>query len=217
MEITFLGHAAVRLRGSRTVYIDPFLSGNPAASMPAKAVLEADLVVVTHDHDDHLGDAFPIVRRTGAVLVAINEIAVDAQAQGLTAEGMNFGGTVEVKGVKVHMVPAWHSAGKGTAAGVVIEMDGLRLYHAGDTGLTNDLKLIGEFFKPDLSFLPIGDRYTMGVVSAAKAVEFTGTRRVIPIHYNTFPLIAADAGEFKRLVGAAAEVIILEPGGTITL
>jgi L-ascorbate metabolism protein UlaG (beta-lactamase superfamily) len=217
MEITFLGHAAVKLKGSKTIYIDPFLSGNPAASLSPKEIREADIVVVTHDHSDHLGDAFPIARKTGAVLVAINEIAVEAQSQGLTAEGMNIGGTVDVDGVKVHMVPAWHSAGKGTPAGVVIEMDGRRVYHAGDTGLSYDLKLIGEFFKPDLSFIPIGDRYTMGIPSAVKAVEFIGTKRVIPIHYNTFPLVKADAQEFKRRVGDMAEVIVLEPGGTITL
>jgi L-ascorbate metabolism protein UlaG (beta-lactamase superfamily) len=217
MEITFLGHAAVRLQGSKTIYIDPFLSGNPAASISPKEIREADIVVVTHDHSDHLGDAFPIARKTGAVLVAINEIAVEAQSQGLAAEGMNIGGTVDIGGVKVHMVPAWHSAGKGTPAGVVIEMDGRRIYHAGDTGLSYDLKLIGEFFKPDLSFVPIGDRYTMGIPSAVKAVEFIGTKRVIPIHYNTFPLVKADAREFKRRVGDMAEVIVLEPGGTTTL
>jgi L-ascorbate metabolism protein UlaG (beta-lactamase superfamily) len=217
MEITFLGHAAVKLQGSKTLYIDPFLSGNPAASLSPKEIRKADIVVVTHDHSDHLGDAFPIARNTGAVLVAINEIAVEAQSQGLTAEGMNIGGTVDVDGVKVHMVPAWHSAGKGTPAGVVIEMDGRRVYHAGDTGLSYDLKLIGEFFKPDLSFVPIGDRYTMGIPSAVKAVEFIGTKRVIPIHYNTFPLVKADAQEFKRRVGDMAEVIVLEPGGTTTL
>jgi L-ascorbate metabolism protein UlaG (beta-lactamase superfamily) len=217
MEITFLGHSAVKLQGSRTVFIDPFLSGNPAASISPKEIREADIVAVTHDHGDHLGDAFAIARKTGAVLVAINEIAVEAESQGLTAEGMNFGGTVEVKGVKVHMVPAWHSAKKGTAAGLVIEMDGLRLYHAGDTGLSYDLKLIGEFFQPDLSFIPIGDRYTMGIPSAVKAVEFTGTKRVIPVHYDTFPNVKSDAQEFKRRVGAMAEVIVLKPGGTYTL
>jgi len=217
MEITFLGHSAVKLKGTRTVFLDPFLSGNPAAAITVKEIREADVVAVTHDHGDHLGDAFAIVRKTGAVLVAINELAVDAQSLGLAAEGMNFGGTVEVRGVKVHMVPAWHSAKKGTAAGLVIEFDGRRLYHAGDTGLTYDLKLIGEFFEPDLSFIPIGDRYTMGLPSAVKAVEFTRSRRVVPIHYGTFPNIQADAGEFKRLVGDRAEVIILKPGETYAL
>ena len=167
--------------------------------------------------DPHLGDAFALAKKTGATLVGIHEVAVDAQAQGIPAEGMNIGGTVELKGVKVHMVQALHSAEKGNAAGVVVEMDGKRLYHAGDTGLTYDMKLIGEFFKPDLSFIPIGDRYTMGVPSAVRAVEFVQTKRVIPIHYDTFPIVKSDPQEFKRRVGSLAEVIILKPGGTYTL
>jgi L-ascorbate metabolism protein UlaG (beta-lactamase superfamily) len=216
MEITWLGHSAVKIRGSKTVYIDPFLTGNPACPTCLDEILEADVVVVTHHHGDHLGDAFLLAKKTGAVLVGIHEIAVEAQAEGIPAEGMNVGGTVEVKGLKVHMVPALHSAEKGCATGVVVEMDGRRLYHAGDTGLCYDMKLIGEFFHPDLSFIPIGDRYTMGIPSAARAVEFVLTKRVIPIHYNTFPVVQADAEEFKRLVGKRAEVIILKPGGTYT-
>ena len=115
-------------------------------------------------------------------MVAVNGIAVEAEAEGIAAEGMNIGGTIETRGVKIHMVQAWHSAEKGDPTGVVVELDGKTLYHAGDTGLTYDLKLIGEFFSPDLSFVPIGDRYTMGVPSATKAVEFIQTKRVITIH-----------------------------------
>src|SRR5512136_1784442 len=217
MEITWLGHSAILIKGSRIVYIDPFLSGNPAASTTPDKIKEADVIVVTHHHGDHLGDAFALAKKTGAVIVGIHEVAVDAQAQGIPAEGMNIGGTVDVRGVKIHMVQALHSAEKGNAAGVVVEMDGKRLYHAGDTGLTYDMKLIGEFFKPDLSFIPIGDRYTMGIPSAVKAVEFIGTKRVIPIHYDTYPIVRSDAQEFKKRVGALAEVIVLKPGGTYTL
>jgi len=217
MDITWLGHSAIRIKGSRIVFIDPFLTGNPAASMTPDEIKKADVIVVTHYHGDHLGDAFAIAKKTGATLVGIHEVAVDAQAQGVSAEGMNIGGTVEVKGVKVHMVQALHSAEKGNAAGVVVEMDGKRLYHAGDTGLTYDMKLIGEFFQPDLSFIPIGDRYTMGLPSAVKAVEFVQTKRVIPIHYDTFPIVKSDPQEFRRRVGALAEVIILKPGGSYTL
>jgi L-ascorbate metabolism protein UlaG (beta-lactamase superfamily) len=112
---------------------------------------------------------------------------------------------------------AHHSAEKGNATGVVVEMDGKRLYHAGDTGLTYDMKLVAEFFHPDLSFIPIGDRYTMGVDSAAKAVEFIQSKWVIPIHYDTFPIVRADPQEFKRKVGSLAEVIILKPGETFKL
>lgn len=217
MEITWLGHAGVKLQGSRTIYIDPFLTGNPVASTAPEKIEEADVVIVTHHHGDHLGDAFAICKKTGATFVGIHEIAVDAEAEGIPAEGMNIGGTVEAKGVKIHMVQALHSAEKGDPAGVVVEMDGKTIYHAGDTGLTYDMKLIGEFFKPDLSFVPIGDRYTMGVNSAAKAVEFIQTDKVIPIHYGTFPIVSTDPEEFKKKVGDRAEVIILSPGDSYNL
>jgi L-ascorbate metabolism protein UlaG (beta-lactamase superfamily) len=217
IEITWLGHSAVKIQGSKVVYIDPFLTGNPKASTTPEKIKTADVVVVTHHHVDHLGDAFAIAKKTGAVIVAMHEVAVEAQALGIEAEGMNIGGTVEARGVTIHMVAATHSAEKGTAAGVVIEMDGKKLYHAGDTGLTYDMKIIGEFFHPDLSFLPIGDRYTMGPASAAKAVEYVQTKKVIPIHYGTFPIVASDPQEFKKKVGTLAEVIILKPGESCRL
>jgi L-ascorbate metabolism protein UlaG (beta-lactamase superfamily) len=217
MEITWLGHASVKITGSITVYIDPFLTGNPMAAVEADTINDADLVIVTHHHGDHLGDAYDICKRSGAPLVSIHEVAVEASEQGITAEGMNIGGSVDVKGIRVNMVTALHSAEKGDPAGVVLEMDGKTIYHAGDTGLTYDMKLIAEFFKPDLSFLPIGDRYTMGVPSAVKAVEFTGTKRVIPVHYGTYPIIESDPYEFKKQVGDRAEVIVLQPGETFTL
>ena len=217
MEITWLGHSGIKIKGSKTIYIDPFLTGNPAASTTPDEIDEADVVVVTHHHGDHLGDAFAICKKTGATCVGIHEISVDAEAEGITAEGMNIGGTIDAQGVKIHMVQALHSAEKGDPAGVVIEMDGKTIYHAGDTGLTYDMKLIGEFFKPDLSFIPIGDRYTMGVPSAAKAVEFIQTKKVIPIHYNTFPIVSADPEEFKKRVGDKAEVIVLNPGDSYDL
>lgn len=217
MKITRLGHSAVIIEGTKTVIIDPFLTGNPAACTTPDCITRADAVVVTHDHGDHLGDAFAIAKKTGAVLFGIHEIAIMAADEGIEAEGMNIGGSVERDGITVHMVPAWHSCEKGDPAGVVIELDGKTIYHAGDTGLTYDMKIIGEFFHPDLSFLPIGDRYTMGPPSAAKAVEFIGTKKVIPVHYGTFPAVDADPEEFKRLVGNLAEVIILKPGETYTL
>lgn len=217
MEITWLGHSGIKIKGSKTVYIDPFLTDNPAASTTPEEITEADVVIVTHHHGDHLGDAYTICKNTGATLVSIHEVAVEGEAEGITVEGMNIGGTIEANGVTVHMVTAIHSAEKGDPAGVVVELDGQSLYHAGDTGLTYDMKLIGEFFQPDLSFIPIGDRYTMGVPSATKAVEFIQTKKVIPIHYGTFPIVSADPEDFKRRVGDTAEVIILKPGETYTL
>lgn len=215
LEITFLGHAAVLIRGSRTVFIDPFLTGNPSASTTADKITAADIIGVTHDHDDHLGDAFDIANRTGATIVAVHEVAVAAQGRGLSAVGMNIGGTIEVKGLRVHMVSALHSAGRGCPSGLIVDIDGKRIYHAGDTGLTMDMKLIGEYFQPDLAFLPIGDCFTMGPVSAARAVEFIRAKKIVPIHFGTFPIINSDPQEFKRLVGGMAEVLILKPGETV--
>ncbi len=212
MKITWLGHSAIKIEGSKIVFIDPFLAGNPTAPIKPEEIDKADVVVVTHYHSDHLGDAFSICKKTGATLVSIHEVAVEAEKEGIKAEGMNIGGTVEVNGVKIHMVIAWHSAEKGNATGVVVEMDGKKIYHAGDTGLTYDMKLIGEFFEPDLSFIPIGDRYTMGIPSATKAVELIKSKVVIPIHYNTFPIIQANPEEFKQRVGDKSQVVILKPG-----
>ncbi|MFW6132076.1 MAG: metal-dependent hydrolase [Candidatus Aminicenantaceae bacterium] len=217
MEITWLGHSAVKIKGSKTVFIDPFLSGNPVASIQPDEITEADMVIATHDHGDHLGDSFQICKKTGATFFGIHEVALCAEEEGITIEGMGVGGTVESQGVKVNMVKAIHSSDKGNAAGVVLEMDGKTIYHAGDTALTYDMKLIGEFFNPDLSFIPIGDRYTMGAPSAAKAVEFTKTKKVIPVHYGTFPILKSDPTEFKDKVGDLAEVIILKPGESYTL
>jgi len=217
LKITWLGHSAVKISGSKTILIDPFISGNPSAPFGVEQIGHVDMVFVTHYHGDHVGDAFAICKKTGVIFVAIHETAVEAQGHKITAEGMNIGGTVSIGGVRFNMVPALHSAEKGSPAGVVIEIDGKRIYHAGDTGLTYDMKLIGEFFKPDLSFLPIGDRYTMGVESAARAVEFIQTARVVPIHYNTFALINSDPQAFKARVADRAEVLILKPGEEYSL
>jgi len=217
MDITWIGHSAIKIKGSKTIFIDPFLTGNPVASTTPDKITEADIVIVTHDHSDHRGDSFGICKKTGATFIAIHEIAVEAAGEGIEAEGMNIGGTIEIKGVRAHMVQALHSSEKGNPTGMVIELDGKTLYHAGDTGLTYDMKLIGEFFHPDLSFLPIGDRYTMGIPSAAKAVEFIQSKKIIPIHYGTFPGDNVNPEEFKKKVSDKAEVIILKPGETYIL
>jgi L-ascorbate metabolism protein UlaG (beta-lactamase superfamily) len=217
MKLRYLGHAAIRIEGRKTVLIDPFLSGNPLATERPEDIQSADVIVVTHDHSDHLGDAFAIAKKTGAVIVSQHEIAVAAQSKGLPAEGMNIGGPVTVNGVKVWLTPAFHTSSSGAPTGCVVEMpNGKRIYHAGDTGLFGDMALIGEMFKPDAACLPIGGRYTMDVAQAAKAVEFLKVPVVIPIHYNTWPIIEADPQEFKRLVGGKAQVVILAPGEAYT-
>ncbi len=218
MKITWLGHSALKIEGSRTVFIDPFLSGNPKASLRVQDIDRADVVVVSHDHGDHLGDSFAICQKTGATLVALYEIGLAAQEKKIKAEGIGIGGTVNVAGVDVSLVPAFHSAGRGgTAAGVILSMDGRTVYHAGDTGLTLEMQLIGEMYRPDIAFLPIDGYYNMTPRLAAKAVEFLCVPRVVPIHYGTFPHIQSSPLEFKRLVGTASEVIILQPGESVEI
>ncbi len=216
MKATFIGHSAIKLEGAHIVYIDPFLTGNPLATTSVDQIDKADYVIVTHDHDDHKGDAFDICNKTGATLVGVHEVSVDAGKEGLKSEGMNIGGTLSLENINIHMVNAQHSTANGHQAGVVIEMDGATVYHPGDTGLFGDMKIIGEFFDIDLAFLPIGDRYTMGIRSAAKAVEYLKPKKVVPMHYNTFPIIMADPQEFKSKVGALAEVVILNPGESVS-
>ena len=218
MKATWLGHSALKIEGSRTILIDPFLENNPAASVHPADFTKLDIVIVTHDHSDHIGDSFAICKRTNAVLVSIYEITSEAGKQGLNVEPMNIGGTIEVKGVFISLVPALHSAGLGgTAAGVVLELDGKRIYHAGDTGLTMEMKLIGEMYKPDIAFLPIDGRFNMTPRLAAKAVELLAVPRVVPIHYDTFDLIKSSPQLFKELVGDLSDVIVIKPGETIEI
>ncbi|MCK5056572.1 MAG: metal-dependent hydrolase [Candidatus Aminicenantes bacterium] len=218
MKITWIGHAAIKLEGSKTVFIDPFITGNPVSSIGLEDVKTADFVVVTHDHGDHLGDAHQICKKTGATLVSFYEIADAAAQKGIKAEAMNVGGTVEVEGVAVSMVPAFHTGGLGgTAVGVVVEMDGKKIYHAGDTGLTKEMELIGEMYTPDIGFLPIDGRFNMTPRLAAKAVELLKIPKIVPIHYDTFPLVKSSPEELKKLVKDASEILIIKPGESVEL
>jgi L-ascorbate metabolism protein UlaG (beta-lactamase superfamily) len=219
VKVTFLGHAAFKIEGSKTVLVDPFITGNPKSPLKGVEDIEkADVVIVTHDHGDHgFEDAVKICKRTGAYFVSQYELVVKSNLE--KVEPMNIGGFVNVggMGVEVAFTPAWHTAGVGDPTGVIIRMDGKTIYHAGDTGLFYDMKLIGELYKPDLAILPIGSRFTMDIYQAAKAVEFISPKFVIPMHYNTFDLIKADPKEFERLVGDKAKVVILNPGESFEL
>jgi L-ascorbate metabolism protein UlaG (beta-lactamase superfamily) len=214
VKVTFLGHAAFKIEGSKTVLVDPFITGNPKSPLKRVEDIEkADVVIVTHDHGDHgFKDAVKICKRTGAYFVSQYELVVKSNLE--KVEPMNIGGFVNVGGigVEVAFTPAWHTANVGDPTGVIIRMDGKTIYHAGDTGLFYDMKLIGELYKPDLALLPIGSRFTMDIYQAAKAVEFISPKFVIPMHYNTFDPIKADPKEFERLVGDKAKVVILNPG-----
>ena len=218
MHLTWLGHACVLLTGTKKVLIDPFVpEGSVAGTDP-------DLVLVTHGNFDHLGEAVSLGKPT----VAIGELARYLTAKGVPAEGMNIGGTIETGGITVTMTPALHTSGiedpagagcAGTATGFVVRMDGVSVYHAGDTGLFSDMKLIGELYHPDVAFLPIGGRYTMGTKEAMMAAQFIGAKIVVPIHYNTWDKIAADARGFKTALERTTDlsVVLLQPGESMEI
>lgn len=218
MRITWHGHACFELQGSKSVLIDPFITGNPLAKVKPEE-LSPEVLLITHGHEDHLGDAVAIAKRAKPKIAAIHEIAVFLQEQGIEAEGMNFYGSVTLDGVRVTMVPALHSSSHGgrymgSACGFVVELDGIRVYHAGDTGIFGDMRLIGELFSPEVMLVPIGDRYTMDARIAAKAVELVSPKVAIPMHFATFPVLAQSAEEFKSLVEerGSTRVVVLNPG-----
>jgi len=227
LSITWYGHATFSLTtpGGRRIVFDPWLEGNPKAP-PGARIDKADVICVSHGHSDHITDVVPIARATGAPVVAIFELATYFQSKGLKDTiGINMGGTVDVKGLKITLVPAIHSSGivedgrsiyLGEPGGFVIRLeDGRAIYFAGDTALFGDMRLIRELHSPEIAFLPIGDHFTMGPVAAAKAVEMLGVRQVVPMHYGTFPLLTGTPEELKKLVEPrGVDVLVLKPGET---
>ena len=216
-KITWLGHAAFKIEiAGKTVLIDPWLDGNPTSPVKASEITEADIVYVTHDHTDHLGDAFNICKRTNATFVGTFELGNLAQEKGVkNVMGLNIGGRVEIQGVKLWVVHAFHTASKGAPTGVVVEGEGKSVYHAGDTGLFGDMQLIGELYRLDVALLPIGGYYTMEAREAAEAVRLLKPKAVIPMHYKTFPVLAQSAEEFVEKVKEKApetRVVVLKPG-----
>jgi L-ascorbate metabolism protein UlaG (beta-lactamase superfamily) len=227
LSITWYGHAtfAIVTPGGARLVFDPWLTGNPKA--PANAKIDrADVVCVTHGHSDHTGDVVAVARATNATVVAVYELANYFQGKGLKdVIGMGVGGTVEVKQLKISMVPAVHTSsieedGKvhyvGVATGFVVRMeDGRAIYFAGDTALFGDMRLIRDLHAPEIAFLPIGDHYTMNPVAAAKACEMLGVRQVVPMHYGTFPALTGSPADLKKLVEPmGVDVLELKPGET---
>jgi len=216
-KVTWFGHAAFKIEiANRIVLVDPWLSGNPTSPVKASEITKADIVYVTHDHGDHLGDAIDICKRTGATFVANIELGDFAKENGVkNVEGLNIGGSVEVKGIRLLITQALHTDSRGAPTGVIVEGEGKRVYHAGDTGLFGDMSLIGELYKPDLALIPIGGYYTMGAKEAAEAVKMLKPKAVIPIHYKTFPVLAQSADEFVKIVKEKVpkvKVVTLKPG-----
>ena len=233
--IRWYGHACVEVEtpGRKRVLIDPWF-GNPKSPRPAASVDRCDLLLVTHGHSDHMGDAVAIASRTRPAWPCIHEMSLwlgrRLPGGNDAVTGMNKGGTYEAAGLKVTMVTAVHSAGDwnaqleapmylGDPAGFVVELEnGYRIFHAGDTDVFGDMRLIGELWHPDLALLPIGGHYTMDPRGAALAVELLGVTDVMPIHYGTFPILAGTPDQLRAELSqrglGSVEVHAPEPGGT---
>ncbi len=201
MRIKYFGHACFLID---ELLIDPFITGNPKCNFKPEEI-KCKIICVTHDHQDHLGDAIEIAKNNNATIVAIHEIAQFALSKGVAAEGMNMGGSIKLGDWEIKMVPAFHSSNLGSPAGFVLRKNGKTIYHAGDTCLFGDMKLIGEE-GIDIAMLPIGDRYTMGVNDALRAVEFLKPKIVIPMHYATFPVLNQDPTEFAEKCSVRVEI-----------
>ncbi len=221
-KITWLGHACFTIEDGIRIIIDPWINGNPACPVKLKDVPKVDHILITHDHRDHLGDAFELAKRDHAKIIGIYELADYARKQGVKQTiGANIGSWFKVDNVKYLLTPALHTSNIGSPVGFMIELpNGLVIYHAGDTGLFAELLFIRELHKIDVALLPIGGYYTMGPIEATKAVQILGPRIVIPMHYNTFPLIKQDPYEFKKLISQIrpdVEVKIMKPGETVEI
>ena len=234
---TWYGHACVEVRtpGGKVILIDPWF-GNPRSPRSADSIDRCDLLLVTHGHGDHMGDAVALASRLRPVWPCIHEMSLWLARRlpggGEAATGMNKGGTVEAAGLKVTMVGADHSAGDwnpggettlylGEPAGFVVELEnGFRFYHAGDTAVFGDMRLIRDLYRPDLALLPIGGHFTMGPREAALAVELLGVQHVMPIHYGTFPILAGTPDQLRMELAArglgTVEVHAPEPGGSVS-
>ena len=228
MKAIFHGHSFIelKLRGEDEEYIvlmDPFVTGNTYCDV-APENLNCDFIILTHAHGDHYGNTEEIAKNNNATVISNFEIANYIGEKGINVHPMHIGGSRTFPFGKVKFTIAHHSSSfpdgtyGGNPAGVLIFNDGNTIYHAGDTSLFYDMKLLGDMHKMDLAFLPIGDNFTMGIDDAVKAAEFTGAGKVVPIHYNTFDVIKVDPQEFKKKVESIGKKCdIINPGDEIKI
>lgn len=229
--ITWLGHSAFLLVSpkGKSLVIDPWLK-NPKAPPSALEIQNADIILITHGHGDHIGNGVGLATRTGATVISNYEVSLYFQGQGVTkVQGINKSGSVEIDGITVTMVDATHSSGievgehmlaGGDPAGFIIQMEnGFTVYHAGDTGVFGDMKLIAELYHPHVALLPIGGYYTMGPREAAKAAELITPKFIIGMHYGTFPILKGTPAELKKHLPKRLKnrLLVLEPGTPVIL
>jgi L-ascorbate metabolism protein UlaG (beta-lactamase superfamily) len=226
--LTWLGHASFRIEspGGKRIYVDPFLKGNPTCPESEQEPERVDVIALTHGHGDHVGDTVELAQRHGPQVVALVELAQWLAKQGVdegSVLGPNKGGTVEAGGVSFTLVNAFHSSGTpdgeygGEAAGIVVGLeDGTRVYFAGDTCVFGDMQLIGRIYSPDVAVLPIGGHFTMDPREAAVALELLGTKRCVPCHFGTFPVLVGTPQELKELA-PDADIAEIDPGDSIDL
>ncbi|VEI08386.1 metal-dependent hydrolase [Kurthia zopfii] len=227
MKVSFHGHSVVKIvtESGHTLLIDPFINGNSQTDLKV-ADESPDIILLTHGHNDHVGDTVELAKKNDALVVAPNELADYLSWQGVRVHNMHIGGAFSFDFGKVKYTQAFHGSSyvtedqqiiyTGMPGGILFTAEGKTIYHAGDTALFSDMKLIGERHPIDLAFIPIGDNFTMGPEDAAEAVRFLNPKTVVPIHYNTFPVIEQDPKAFEEQV-TNAEVRILQAGDSIEL
>lgn len=226
MKVSFHGHSVVKIQTmGKVILIDPFITGNSQTDLIVEDE-NPDIILLTHGHNDHVGDTVELAKKSDALVVAPNELAEYLSWQGVRVHNMHIGGAHEFDFGKVKYTQAFHGSSyitedkqiiyTGMPGGILFMAEGKTILHAGDTALYSDMKLIGERHPIDLAFVPIGDNFTMGPEDAATAVEFLQAKAVVPVHYNTFPVIEQDPQIFKKLV-SNAEVHILSAGESIEL
>jgi L-ascorbate metabolism protein UlaG (beta-lactamase superfamily) len=226
MNFHYYGHSAIGCTHDETTIIfDPFFTGNPSVTGGVPADLTPATILLTHGHEDHVGDTETIAKRAGSKVVAVHELSLRLAEMGLDVIGCGLGGRVKHAWGWSKMVPAFHSSsfeGKymGMPAGIVVDFGGVRIYNTGDTCVFGDMKLIAELYKPEVLILPVGGHYTMDPYEAKKAIELVGPRTVIPVHYNTWPPLEIDVDAFKKEVESAqpsVTVQVLKPGAVLEL